>query len=105
MNSLHNYLVVFGGHSENGDFLNDVFIFNTIENEWFEPMISGTVPRGRYYHAAETVAHNDEIIVFGGRTVNNRTENLYILRPNEKVIGLDINEEEEEDEEHEEHEQ
>ena len=35
MNSLHNYLVVFGGHAENGDFLNDVFIFNSSDNEWY----------------------------------------------------------------------
>jgi N-acetylneuraminic acid mutarotase len=34
MNALHNYLVVFGGHSEKGDFLNDVFIYNTAEEEW-----------------------------------------------------------------------
>ena len=56
-------------------------------------MITGSVPRGRYYHAAATVAQTDEMIVFGGRTNNNLTQNLYILRPNEKVIGLDINEE------------
>jgi len=56
-------------------------------------MISGSVPRGRYYHAAATVSQTDEIIVFGGRTDNNLTQNLYILRPNEKVIDLDINEE------------
>ena len=32
MNALHNYLVIFGGHSEKGDYLNDVFIFNTADN-------------------------------------------------------------------------
>jgi hypothetical protein len=57
-------------------------------------MISGRVPRGRYYHAAATVIQPDEIIIFGGRTNYNRTENLYILRPNERILGLDINEEE-----------
>ena len=56
-------------------------------------MISGSVPRGRFYHAAATVSQSDEIIVFGGRTDNNKTENLYILKPNEKVMTLDINEE------------
>ena len=45
-------------------------------------MISGSIPRGRYYHAAATVAQTDEMIVFGGRTNNNLTQNLYILRPN-----------------------
>jgi len=34
MNTLHNYLMVFGGHAESGDFLNDLFIFNSSDNEW-----------------------------------------------------------------------
>lgn len=34
MNTLYNYLIVFGGHSEDGRFLNDVFIFNITEDEW-----------------------------------------------------------------------
>ena len=60
-------------------------------------MITGTVPRGRYSHAAATVSQSDEIVVFGGRTNNNRTQHIYILRPNEKVMGLDINEEDNEE--------
>ncbi len=57
----------------------------------FEPMITGMVPRPRYYHAAATVQHNDEIIVFGGRTNYHKIENLYVLKPNEKIPSLDIN--------------
>ena len=34
MNALHHYLVVFGGIDVNGVYLNDLFIFNTHDNEW-----------------------------------------------------------------------
>jgi hypothetical protein len=34
MNALHRYLVVFGGQDNKGEYLNDLWIFNTIENEW-----------------------------------------------------------------------
>jgi hypothetical protein len=44
MNALHNYLVVFGGHSEKGEFLNDVFIFNTIDHEWYSCRHLGLSP-------------------------------------------------------------
>lgn len=32
MNALHNYLVVHGGRSDDGRFLNDLFIFNTAQD-------------------------------------------------------------------------
>jgi hypothetical protein len=58
-------------------------------------MITGDIPRPRYYHAAATVTQNDQIIIFGGRTKNyNKIENLYILKPNEKISALNIYEEE-----------
>ena len=34
MNALHCYLIVYGGQSDEGKYLNDVFIFNTSTNDW-----------------------------------------------------------------------
>lgn len=34
MSPLHHYLVVFGGNGDEGSCFNDVFIYNTSENEW-----------------------------------------------------------------------
>jgi hypothetical protein len=50
----------------------------------FEPMITGDIPRPRYYHAAATVVQHEEIVVFGGRTETQKQkiEHLYILKPN-----------------------
>ncbi len=77
MNNLYQYLIIFGGQGNEGTYLNDVFIYNTVEDEWyffhicrFEPMITGDIPRPRYYHAAATVIQNEQLIVFGGRTKN-----------------------------------
>lgn len=44
MNTLHNYLIVFGGHGEHGDFLNDIFIFNSSDNEWYPSQHPGSNP-------------------------------------------------------------
>lgn len=57
-------------------------------------MITGDVPRPRYYHAAATVIQHEQIIVFGGRTNYHKIENLYVLKPNEKIMALNISEEE-----------
>lgn len=68
----------------------------------FEPVISGDIPRPRYYHAAATVLQHEQIVVFGGRTKHHIIENLYVLKANEKILVLDINEEDDEDEDEEE---
>jgi hypothetical protein len=34
MNSLFNLLVIFGGHDDSNNFLNDLIVYNTIDNEW-----------------------------------------------------------------------
>ena len=60
-------------------------------------MITGDIPRPRYYHAAATVLQHDQIVVFGGRTKHHKIENLYVLKPNENILALNINEEENDD--------
>lgn len=53
-------------------------------------MISGSVPRPRYYHASAVLPSN-EIVVFAGRTKEQRTiENIYLLRPTEFNLPLNI---------------
>jgi hypothetical protein len=44
MNALHQYLVIFGGHSDKDAYLNDVFIFNTVDNEWYSFHEVGSSP-------------------------------------------------------------
>ena len=34
MTPLHQYLVIFGGNGDEGNYFNDLFIFNTNDNEW-----------------------------------------------------------------------
>lgn len=54
------------------------------------------MPRPRYYHAS-TVIQNDQLVVFGGRTKNQNTiENIYVLKPAENKITLNIEEENDE---------
>lgn len=56
-------------------------------------MITGEVPRPRYYHAS-TVIQNDQLVVFAGRTkMQNAIESIYILKPAENKIILNIEEE------------
>lgn len=88
MNTLHSYLIVYGGQDNQGAYLNDVFVYHTAHNEWylifynrFSPIIRGIVPRARSYHAS-TVIPNDQIVIFGGRTKEQKKiENIYILKP------------------------
>lgn len=35
MNALYSYLIVFGGQDDDGKYLNDLFIFDTNNNEWY----------------------------------------------------------------------
>jgi N-acetylneuraminic acid mutarotase len=42
MNVLHHYLVVFGGLGDEGVYLNDVFIYNTQDDEWYEVRYAGS---------------------------------------------------------------
>ena len=58
----------------------------------FSPIIRGIVPRARYYHAS-TVIPNDQIVIFGGRTKEQqKIENIYILKPSEYIMPLNIDE-------------
>ena len=34
MNSINNFLVIFGGRGDDNKFLNDVVVFDTIKEEW-----------------------------------------------------------------------
>lgn len=54
----------------------------------FEPIIKGSIPRPRYYHAS-TVLPNDNLLIFGGRTKEQKEiENIYVLKPSEVVPSL-----------------
>lgn len=55
----------------------------------FEPIINGSIPRPRFYHASTNIS-NDQIVVFAGRTKEQKIiENIYILKPSESIPPID----------------
>ena len=56
-------IVLFGGFSRRD--LNDVWTFDLDKEQWFERTPDGPLPPARYYGAP--AAHDDELIIFGGR--------------------------------------
>ncbi|KAL1458732.1 hypothetical protein WDU94_008853 [Cyamophila willieti] len=65
-------LWLFGGYSLSHGPLNDIRLFDTKTNTWTSVEITigynneATMPKGRYFHAAELVHSTHEIFVFGG---------------------------------------
>uniref|UniRef100_A0A8D8PUQ8 Multiple epidermal growth factor-like domains protein 8 n=1 Tax=Cacopsylla melanoneura TaxID=428564 RepID=A0A8D8PUQ8_9HEMI len=73
-------LWLFGGYSLSHGPLNDIRLFDTKTNTWASVEITigynneATMPKGRYFHAAELVHSTHEIFVFGGLSQSpNRT--------------------------------
>ncbi|BES89065.1 Plexin repeat [Nesidiocoris tenuis] len=65
-------LWLFGGYSLSHGPLNDIRLFDTINNTWVQVTIDSTndanMPRGRYFHAAAISLSRREIFVHGGLT-------------------------------------
>ncbi|KAL6065611.1 Host cell factor 1 [Balamuthia mandrillaris] len=58
----HNILV-YGGYDGISNFY-DIFVFDTVENIWWQPLVSGDVPPPRSNHTAATVGN--KMYIFGG---------------------------------------
>ncbi|KAG2237952.1 hypothetical protein INT48_002513 [Thamnidium elegans] len=70
------YLIVFGGLCYNSVGENDVFVYDTFENRWFVPPISGRhVPHLRFGHASTTIGNN--LYIHGGAQLDN--DSRYIV--------------------------
>ena len=57
-------LVVFGGLNDDGKYLNDVHVLDTVLFNWYKPKTKGSPMKARAYHTAVVVNH--KIIFFGG---------------------------------------
>jgi hypothetical protein len=48
----------------------------------------------RAYHGA-TAINNESIVIFGGKNINQKSTSLYVLKPTNIKLDLDIEEEDE----------
>ncbi|XP_077995275.1 kelch domain-containing protein 3-like [Glandiceps talaboti] len=70
--AIDSLMVVFGGrsdvqgpwHTNRELYCNEVQVFDTRDNSWYQPVTSGPVPDGRRSHS--TFLHNGQIFIFGG---------------------------------------
>lgn len=60
-------IIYYGGRG-NGykSFFDKLFIFDTLNELWIYPLIGGTKPTPRYYHASVLMHENTEMVIFGG---------------------------------------
>ncbi|KAJ6229510.1 rab9 effector protein [Anaeramoeba flamelloides] len=61
---IENQIWIFGGRSEGGSFLNDLYCFDSNTKKWFNVIPDGAVPKGRAWHSANFVY--DQFVIFGG---------------------------------------
>ncbi|RLN96754.1 hypothetical protein BBJ28_00009707 [Nothophytophthora sp. Chile5] len=74
-------LVVFGGNGQrNDDKMNDVWLFDLVEQRWTLLQCMGDVPAPRSYHTAHMV--EDFMFVVGGRTADSEDGSVFILDTN-----------------------
>eukprot|EP00828_Plagiopyla_frontata_P037236 TRINITY_DN4897_c0_g1_i1.p1 TRINITY_DN4897_c0_g1~~TRINITY_DN4897_c0_g1_i1.p1 ORF type:complete len:229 (+),score=30.52 TRINITY_DN4897_c0_g1_i1:1069-1755(+) len=62
---IHHHMIIFGGKSQDQEFLNNVVLLDLEKLCWVHPQIEGIAPEPRMFHA--TVAANDHIIIMGGK--------------------------------------
>lgn len=65
-----NYMVVFGGQVNDSYFLNDVAIYDMVEDKWLETSIQGNAPGPRAYHTAVVDRYRHVMYVYGGMDEN-----------------------------------
>lgn len=63
------HLLLFGGVTSNGEFKNDLWIFNILQLKWEKINPKGDIPCPRELHSA--VLWKKHLIIFGGLTYNN----------------------------------
>ncbi|KDP20748.1 hypothetical protein JCGZ_21219 [Jatropha curcas] len=71
------FLFVIGGRSDPLNILNDVWVLNTVSNEWRLSECSGIIFPPRHRHAAAVIGSN--IYVFGGLNNDSISSSLYVL--------------------------
>ncbi|KAJ6230492.1 kelch repeat domain [Anaeramoeba flamelloides] len=61
---IENQIWIFGGRSEKGNFLNDLYCFDTDTYTWYNIEMNGLKPRPRAWHTGNFI--DDQLIIFGG---------------------------------------
>jgi hypothetical protein len=81
-------MYVFGGETKEGNYLNDMWVFDFITNKWSEVVYSSDdIPFGRSGHSM--VLFNDYLYIFGGKAGNmNETNDLWKFDLKTKVFTL-----------------
>ncbi|KAG0014408.1 hypothetical protein BGZ81_000473 [Podila clonocystis] len=74
---INGQIYVHGGTDLSGNYLSDVAILDTSSWSWKQPAFEGTVPTGRYSHAATMVGSN--MIISFGLTAGGATNSIFIL--------------------------
>jgi len=60
-------IIYYGGRGNgNKNFYDKLFIFDTLSELWIYPLVGGTRPTPRYYHASLIMHENTEMVIFGG---------------------------------------
>jgi N-acetylneuraminic acid mutarotase len=76
-------IFVYGGGTIAGP-TNDLFILDIVSLVWVRPFCKGTAPRPRISHSA-AVLMQDQLIIFGGGTMNRVFDDLHIFDVNHAV--------------------
>ncbi|KAI7904741.1 uncharacterized protein BX663DRAFT_503407 [Cokeromyces recurvatus] len=72
---LNRYLVVFGGLCYNSVGENDVFVYDTLEDRWFVPPITGHIPHLRFGHSSAVIG--TDLYVHGGAQIDDTSYIVY----------------------------
>ncbi|KAI8578057.1 hypothetical protein K450DRAFT_248809 [Umbelopsis ramanniana AG] len=69
------YVAIFGGLCYHSVGENDMFLYDTVQNEWLEPHVIGRTPHIRFGHASTVI--DNCIYVFGGCQIENECNRIY----------------------------
>jgi hypothetical protein len=78
MTLIQDKLFVFGGHDEENEYLNDMFVYDISNNKWDSVTITaGTAPIPRHHHSAAAIGN--KIYIFGGRSSSGCFNDLHVF--------------------------
>ncbi|KAJ3428815.1 hypothetical protein M0812_24149 [Anaeramoeba flamelloides] len=84
-----NQLWIFGGRSQNGQFLNDLFCFDHETYIWYQLEIDGNIPSPRAWHVSNFV--DEQLIIFGGGSISKTFDDVWVYElRSEKWYEADV---------------
>ncbi|KAJ6255183.1 kelch repeat domain [Anaeramoeba flamelloides] len=73
---IENQIWIFGGRSEKGNFLNDLYCFDTDTYTWYNIEMDGLRPRPRAWHTGNFI--DDQLIIFGGGSFSKTFNDVWV---------------------------